>query len=374
MLYRRITKTLALLLCALPLLGCWDSTDIQRRDITTAVITDYDPDTSQYHFYLEIADIGASGSSSGQNARNQFSILHGQGTSFAEAKFDLDRQADNPIYLGATRVVFLTTRFAQGGIEEYMDRIRGTLDYRKAVQIVTTSSTPDDLFNGDSENSTSTGFALEQDINHLVDEGLSLKATVGDLLQALALKKAGFVVPHVIYESGDITRNGYTIFKNGRMVGYIGGEGSKGLVYLLNPHATFVYEVEYNSAKIAVQVKRKGLKITPEWDGEKARFRVVLQLQADILYRSEDFPLKADLFDRFHTKLNGLVAEDVRSIIEAAQVTYQDDFLEFYKYFHACYPDAFDAMDWQDKFHQADIDLIIACTMAPNGLNNMQTQ
>jgi hypothetical protein len=227
---------------------------------------------------------------------------------------------------------------------------------------------------GESENSPSTGFALERDINHLADAGQSLKSTVGDLLQALAVKKAGFVVPHVIFENGDITRNGYTVFKNGRMIGFMGAEDCKGLMYLLNPDASFIYEVEYNSAKITVQVKRKSLKVTPEWDGEKARFKVTLQLQASILYRSEDFPLKAELFDRFHARLNGLLAEDVRRVIEAAQVTYQNDFLEFYKYFRARYPDAFEAMDWQDKFHQADIDLVIACTLGLNGLNDMQTQ
>ncbi len=372
MLYRRAIKILALLLCGMPLLGCWDATDIQQKNITTAVITDFDPQTDQYHFYVEIANISAVGSSNGQNMQNEFTVLHAIGSSLAEAKFDLDRHADNPIYLGATRVVFLTTRFAQGGIEEYINRIRGTLDYRKAVQLVTTPSTPEEIFNGESENSASTGFAVERDIIHLSNDGQSLVTTVGDLLQALAVKKAGFVVPQVVFEKGDVARNGYCVFKNGRMVGHLDGENSKGLVYLLNPGAMFIYEVEYNSAKIAVQVKRKGLKVTPEWDGEKVRFRMVLQMQGNILYRSEDFPLTAELFDRFHTKLNGILAEDVRKVIEAAQVTYQNDYLEFYKYFNARYPDAFEAMDWQDKFHQADIDLVIACTMGPYGLNDMQ--
>ncbi len=372
MLYRRASKILALLLCALPLLGCWDSTDIQDKNITTAVITDFDPDTGLYHFYVEIANISASANSNGKKVQNEFTVMHAAGTSFAEAKFDLDRQADNPIYLGATRVVFLTTRFAQCGIEEYINRIRGTQEYRKAVQLVTTPSTPEEIFNGESENNASTGFAVEQDVMHLSNDGQALVTTVGDLLQALAVKKAGFVVPQVIFEAGDVARNGYCVFKSGRMVGHLDGENSKGLVYLLNPDAKFIYEVEYNSAKITVEVKRKSLKVTPEWDGDKARFKVDLTVQASILYRSEDFPLTADLFDRFHARLNGLLADDIRKVIEAAQVTYQNDFLEFYKYFRARYPDAFDAMDWQDKFHQADIDLVIACSMGPYGLNDMQ--
>ncbi len=371
MLYRKTVKAFALLLCLLPLLGCWDATDIQQKDITTAVITDFDPETNQYHFYVEIANISAS-SASEQKVKNEFTVLHAVGASLVEAKFDLDRHADNPIYLGATRVVFLTTRFAQGGIEEYINRIRGTADYRKAVQLVTTPSTPEEIFNGESENSASIGFAVERDIVHLANDGQSIVTTVGDLLHALAIKKVGFVVPQVIFEQGDVSRNGYCIFKNGRMVGHMDGENSKGLVFLRNPGAKFNYEVEYNSAKITVEAKRKGLKVTPEWDGEKARFKVELDVQARILYRSEDFPLTAELFDRFHTKLNGLLAEDVRKVIEAAQVTYQNDYLEFYKYFNARYPDAFEAMDWQDKFHQADIDLVIACTMGPYGLNDMQ--
>ncbi len=126
---KRIPKILIVLIVVLfTTSGCWDSTNIEDRDICTSVIADKDGDT--YTFYVEVPDISLKfqNSQSEQGANLKASIVKGSGKSYAEARTALDRALNKPVYLGAVQSLILTERLADSGIDEYALRLRQLIE------------------------------------------------------------------------------------------------------------------------------------------------------------------------------------------------------------------------------------------------------
>jgi Ger(x)C family germination protein len=355
------------------LTACWDSRDIQEKDIATAVITDYD--NGVYSFLVEIANIrGSKKSNGGGESSNKFDVIKSQGSSFPSARYSLDRKADSPLFLGATRAIVVTDRLAEHGIEEYINRIRGTTDYRQTIDVVTTSSSPEDIFKVQPENDISAGFAIEDTLETIRNNGQGIHVNVGNVLQALTVKKVGFLLSQINAEGGEIMLTGYSIFKDTKMVGHIPAEENKGLIYLLSPHAKFIYDVEYKDNKLAIETTLKKHKVIPYYDQNNLKFKIHLEFEGQILYMSKLSPVSDELKNKYEEVLRDLIYKDVSSTLEKAQKRFECDYLEFYKHFRIYYPQAFKTIKWNEAFSQADMEIDIKVEVKAAGMYDIDPQ
>jgi len=360
-----------LILIITPLLsGCWDSDDIQEKDIHITQLADYKD--KNYILYGEVASLTSKSKKSGEAESNKtpdFNIIMARGKTLAQARDEMNRRSANPIYLGAGRILAFTDRMAELGLEEYLNRSRAQHDTRKSLKIITTSDEPEVLLNAEPDNSSSVGLAVDKMMESLVDEGSSFNVNIGKIFEALAVKKVGFLIPEVDIKNSEITFTGYTVFDNAKKIGFIRAEDRQGVVYLLQPKANFDYEIWSNSRMFYLKASLRKKKIeTISVDG-KLSFDISMNFAAELNYSNKALPLSAEEKTRLQVLLADAIRQDILEALEASQKTYQCDYLQIYRYFRAEHNSEFKTIDWKKAYSEAgsevDVNVLIVDSELP---------
>lgn len=349
--------------------GCWDSLNIEDRDICTTVVVDKDDDN--YIFYVEVPDISMNfqnpQSEGGQGIKT--SIVKGSGKSYAEARASLDRALNKTIYLGAVQSLILTERLAESGIDEYAMRLRQLTDYRKTMDVIITPDKPEDFLAVHPSNEATVGFAIEDSLENMSTLGISYHLSLADLLQKLSSANPCYLVNTLAVKDGQIVLIGNTVFSGGRRIGFIPFEESRGAVILLShgrQKPKFDYVVGTEDKTVTLETKLKGKKITAAYDGEKASFELSLNFEAMELYPSCRMTVSKETESQLKEHLEAQIRDDIQETIEKSQKEYECDYLSFSEPFRISFPEAYEKMNWEDEFKKAEFNVNVSVKLKPN--------
>lgn len=342
--------------------GCWDSEDIQNKDIITATIVDYK--NGKFIFWNEIANIKGSR----KEKQGTFSILKSEGNTITSARDNVDRRNDHPIFLGAIRAIIFTKDMAEYGIEPYMNRVRSLQDSRKTMDIAITFNDPEMIMNSHSHNGVSTAFTIENELKGLERNNSIFRVTGEDILQSLTVKNVGFAVPSIKYDEGDIIFNGYSIFKNGKIIGFIPAEQRKGLVYLVAKKSRSSYEVVEKDNKFIIDTTMKKRKIKPTFENGKLKLKINMDFRGEITYMENLAPISDEIKNKIEKSLTTMIKNDVQKTIAISQNEFKCDYFYFYKYFRTHYRKEFENINWNEVYSKAYIDININAQIKPKGM------
>ncbi len=324
----------------------------------------------EYHFYGEVADLGGQsrrGGAGGQGNLN-FSIIKASGETYTQARDDLNRKSSRPVYLGALKVLIFTDRLAFQGVEEYLNRSRTQRNTRKSLKIITSADEPEDLLNAGLDNGSSVGLAIDNIQDNLMKEGSSFFVDIGDLLEALAVKKVGFLIPAMAVVDSHITLTGYTVFENAKKVGFIPQNERRGVVFFLNPQGSFHYEVTLNSKRYELDVTLNNKKITTLYAGEELMIQIQMGFKAVLNYGATAQPLTIADREALEDLLEEAVLDDILQALDTSQKEYALDYLGIYRHFRAQHNSAFQTIDWKQAYSDAATEVTTDVTLVQSEL------
>jgi len=357
-LFKNRCKLIVLLLLIIFLLtGCWDAADVSSLDLSTMVILDRKGD--ELSFTLEIAKISSvsgSGEGGGGGGKKQ-TYLTGTGKDLAEARHALDMQMDKPLFLGTVRALILTERAAANDLAEYLFRLRENQEYRQKVNISIIQDDPQALTEAENETDQPLGFVIDDTIHTGQANGHTCAVTTEKYVNDI-LAKRGFIIQHIGLADKQIKLDGYSVFRDAKLVGFISMESSSGLSYMLSDQPIWVYRLPGDGGFITAEVKLGHREIKPSYHDGQVSFRVQLTFKATIQYKTEVslFPLNEQNIQQYSDDLNQVLAQEVRAAIEQSQNEFQSDYLEFGEAFRLAYPDEFERMDWSAEYLKAIIE------------------
>lgn len=342
--------------------GCWDSVDIQKEDIHISEAIDYKD--GLYHFHGEVADMsGQSQNSENSQGGQNFLISNASGKTLTETRDNLERKSSNPVYLGACKILIFSDRLSELGVEEYLNRSRTQHNTRKSLKIITTSDELEEFLNVKTDNSAFLGFAVDNMLENMIKTGSSFNVDIGNLLEALAVKKVGFLIPAVNIENENITLTGYTVFKNAKKIGLISAEDRKGIVYFLNPKARFNYEIKKDSEIFQLETSLKRKKIKTSYDGNQVTIKVQMDFSTILNYMNKIHPISTSDKDELQALLSEVLKQDILSALETSQKQYALDYLEIYRYFRAQNNRVFKNINWQQAYADAAVEVEVNATI-----------
>ena len=351
--------------------GCWDALDVDDRDICTAVVVDRQGD--DYTFFVEIPSITAriqrqeSGQGGGQSLNTV--IAKGSGTTYAEARMNLDKVLNKPLYLGAVQSLILTEALADSGIEEYTLRLRQMIEYRKTMDVIVTPDKPEELLGLQPENEATVGFAVEDSLESMTKLGLTYHLSLADLLQKLESKNPCYLMNTMSVKAGQLSVTGSAVFSGGKRRGFIPFEESRGIAMLI-AHGSikpkFDYVVTVDGYTFTLETTLKNRKITARYDGVKPSFDVTLHFDARGLYPSGKVRITEALRGQTAGKLKEDLTNELLRTIERSQKEYESDYLSFSEPFRIAYPDAYEEMNWHDEFKKAEFNVEADVKVLPN--------
>ena len=354
MLKKTVSILMALVLTLMS--GCWDARDIEDLDICTAVVVDWQD--GEYAFYVEVVDIATNKKSdegSGQGLKT--TVVKGQGESFAEARHDLDKMLNKPVYLGAVQSLIMTDNLVDHGLEEYMYRVREIGEYRKTMDMIVTPDNPEHLLSIQPENSPTIGFSIEDTLQNLLEQGVTFHMSLADVLQKLCAHNKGYLLSTLGIKLEQISLLGYTIFNGGQRIGYIPYEDARGIVFVIlggeKRTPKFLYVVNVGENVYTLETSMKSNVIKAGWDGSRASFTVNTDFEAKLLYQSFASPVTPEVEKQIKTGLSDQLLADVTQAIQTS-VGYGCDYLYFSEPFRITYPSVYDQVDWDSTFTNAD--------------------
>jgi spore germination protein KC len=360
---KKAVKTIALLAAALCLTGCFDALDIEDRDICTAVVVDKEEDG--YSFTVEVAAISSKiqnpqsekGAGQGQNTN----IVKGMGKTFVEARHNLDRELNKPVYLGAVQAVVITENMSKSDIEEYTFRIRQMQEYRKTMDVLVTPDKPEEFLKIQPENAQTVGFAIEYTLDNLIELGTTFHMSLADLLQKLVSKNPSYLMSTVAVQNSQIALVGYAVFDGGKQVGYIPYEQARGIIYLADIESTpkFDYLLPIKDVNISASAALVKREIKAYYDNGRILFALNLSFDTIILHPSSKIPVTKKMVEEAKEKQKELLMQDILMTLGFSRNYFGLDYLSFSEAFRIAYPDEFEGMDWKKEFKNAEFSVNI---------------
>jgi len=370
------------LLLAVLISGCSDfsnysdSKDINDKLIVTTIACD--KKDGEIWFYIEIANIQASqgGEAGGGSTGDKYITVKAHGKTFTEARQNLDRKLDQPLYLSGARTLLLTENFAKEDLVEYLYRLRADETYRKKVITIIIRENTKKLFKALHEQNDSVGYSIEKTMKTLDGSGESFSRSTSRLLENLSDTNAGILIPCIGLQDKEISLVGYSVVNDTKVTDFIPIEASKGLVMLKAEKARSYFIVPYNDFQFTVETTLTKRKVKASYVDGKINFAVTLAFKAKVMYGDKKTPYNLDdnATQEMTATLKEMIEKELLAAIVQAQKEYKTDYLQMDDIFRIKYPVEFEKMDWQNEFLKANITIdtkvvLSATHMMDYGLN-----
>ncbi|OQB23271.1 MAG: Spore germination protein A3 precursor [Firmicutes bacterium ADurb.Bin182] len=342
------------LIAALFLTGCWDEQNINDLDIITMVI--FDKKDEEYHFYVEVATIQTARQEQGNAQVPMSTFVHARGKTITEARENIDRQLDRPIYLATVRTLIITERAAKNDLEEYLYRLRADPSYRQKLLLITTRDEPEELIKTEPDNNMLVGFSFDDTLRSTIDEGQAIKITLNHCFQSL-LSKDPFLLPCMGLFEDHIILRGYSVISENKCSGIIPVELSKPIVYMLGKNPFWHYRVPLEDKTVTIRAELQRKKIKPKYAQGKISFVMKFDFKAIVEYFDimDKKPLDKATEEAIKEKFKKILEDEFKNTIVLSQKSYEIDYLGFGDEFKMHYPDEFESMDWDKEYPKSSI-------------------
>ncbi len=355
-----------MLLAAMLAGGCWDLQDIEQRDIAAAIIIDFNED--EYVYYTEIAAISSKIQDplTEQGREPGSIVVRGRGNTLAQAREDVDRELNKPIFVGAVQAIMVTTRMAEHGIREYVYRIRQMNEFRKTVDVLVIKDEPQQFLDSRPENASSVGFATEFTVMNLHESGKTFHMTLADLYEKLASQNDCYIMSILSNASGQIKLVGYAVFDGSKMVGEIGC--GHGVVYIASyrTEPDFVYTVPVGDTHVTIEAKMKSRQICAYYEDNKVRFKLDFSFECTELYPETNIHVTLQMQQELKKTLEQMILQEISDAILTSRDKYGCDYMSFSEPFRIKYPDIYNTMDWDIEFKNATFDISVSAVLGPD--------
>ncbi len=340
--------------------GCWDAIDVNNKILVVTVITDMKGGDLYYYIEAPNLEKEQNQQSSGGESSNYFT-MSAKGSSYADVRRHMDAKADNPLYLGTVRALIITDELARFDIDEYILRMQSDNQYRKALNIITSSSEPNEILSVYPPNNISVGESISESITTLKSLGKVVSYTISDILDFIS-SNTSFVLVNMDVEDGLLTYNGYSIIRQNKMVGFIPVEESKGLVWLLGDNIIRIYTVPFDNYSATIQVKLSNKSFRPFYEDGKLVYDVKFKMNSELMNLSKNVKIDGELQKTIKDKLQNQIANDIAMGIKQSK-EFQCDYLGFKESYRIKYPNNMKTIDWDDTYKNADFRIYVESTL-----------
>lgn len=355
-------------LAALFLAGCWDAKDIANLTVVTLVGVDKNEDGVR--LLLEYRPHHGQSKQTEQSSPTSELVI-GEGANLMDAQASYHTRNPDDLYQGAVRALVFSESYAQAGIEEYLNRIGSIREYRKNVNVFTTTADIDDLFDAEALNVQSVGFNIEHMAGQLDFNGMDYNAKISHIVENSRVLNTGYILDNLDIVENKIQRTGYSVFKNNKKTGSIPEEKLKGIHYLVLDKANAGYTFEYEGVRYSISADLKSRKIKPVYYQDGAlQFKVDVSLRCEIFGLSKNVKIDDEKMEELGLVISDLVKQDIEDSINTSQTKFQCDYLYFYKYFRAKYGSLFKELNWNEVYERAKIEIDVKANVIAGNMKN----
>jgi spore germination protein KC len=380
---KRTTVHLLLFLSIQTLLlsGCWDRTEINDLAIITAAGLDI---TKEHQVELSVK-IFTSQTSKGQGmggmstsdggGPGQFAVQSATGVTLADAASKLQQMLPHKVFWGQDEVFVFGERLAKQGLAEPMEFLTRHPAPREHANVFVSKGLAKDVLRLNPPMEQSVADVLREMAKSQTGLNISLK----EFAQMMAGKAGAAAVPWVEIKGNQDDQgetpviHGTAIIKNGKMVGHVNPEVTRGIMWLRNEVKSATVNVRPQGTKgyVSLFLLRSHTKLVPHIEGNNWSVTVKIETEDDIVENSTDLNLM-DMknLPSLESAMRADIEKRVKSALTEAQERLNADIFGFADAFYRKYPKEWNRAkdDWDERYPKVKVKLETKAKVVRPGL------
>lgn len=356
-----------IILSLLFLTGCWDYKDINKREVAIAIGADYMDDG------IKLVSESAKISSPYQDNKKQIDTYENIaiGGEFDDARASYDAREAFQFFTGAVRCIVCSQRYGEKGIEPYINRINSIVGFRNSVLVVISEQPTEMLFRKEVANDISVGYAIQDTIKNMEDEGTALYKTVQNIKSDIDFKNIGYLLPYVTVNNNVVEYLGMAVMKNSKLIGTIKREESSGFLLMLSEKPVMAkaftkQDDTKNLLSVKTMLRKRSIKT--KYEDKKIDVYIDLKLKAQLQYEYYIQPLSKENVKKVEDDISDKIKESVLSAVKRSQKEFKSDVFSFARYFKAEHPNEYKNMDWEKEYPDINFHVNVSTTIINTNL------
>jgi spore germination protein KC len=351
----RYKNIVFILLLPLLLTGCWDYNDINKRSISISI--GVDDVNGNVEFTGENAKLRATSSQKESSAQTISTYtFRSLGKNFEESRGDYDAKMPGQYFAGATRCIVFSRKYAKKGIEFYINRLSNIAGFRDSVLVTVSKERPRDLFRKKVENDICIGYAIQDTIKYLDDNGVALYKTVSEINSDINFKSIGYFLPYVTVNKNTVKYLGLAAMKGSKLIGIVKRKDSNGILFLLSTRAMntrFIQSPRNNKNLISIKTKLAKRSITTSYGDKKINIFIDLKLKSQIQYEKKTQPINKQDIKKIENIISSKIKKAILSATNSSKNKFKSDVFGFARYFKADNYQVYKHIDWNKEYPKA---------------------
>jgi spore germination protein KC len=391
---KNIIAFLAIML-TLPLLeGCWNQEELTNLALVMAIGIDKAKQGKGYDITFEIVNPGNVASSfMGGGQGSPVAVYKSTGKTLLEASRNASKKISRRIYYAHTSAIVISEQVAREGIYDLLDILDRDTVFRSTTEIFIARK-------DSAENIVSTITILDKiPVNKMVKSlnvteqmlGENTKITLNDLISNVIRqgkepfangvtlagdKKQGKKLSNIESDMPGviIKTDGIAMFKDGKLIGWIDGSKSRGVMWVLDKVKGTDIHIDWQGKKHAIGflIRRSNVKVSANMKNGKPVIQVGIKTEGDI--EEVNTPLDvADLkiIKKMEKKLSKEIEQEVSQSIKYVQ-SKKTDILGFGEKIHIAYPKSWKNLEnnWNNTFATMEVTVKVDAFIRRNGIRN----
>jgi spore germination protein KC len=389
---KRVMIYLLLLGITISLTGCWNSRELRNLAFVLAMGIDRSPQTNEYNVSFQVVIPGsvATGLTGGGGTTTPVVIYTGKGKTLFGAIRNASKKVPRQLFFAHLQLVVIGEKLAKHGIQDLFDFFERSKEPRlttmvlvargsEAKSIISTLTAlekiPANSITGKVKMSSillSENYRIEiyEVLRGLVSEGEPLINGVkltGDPDKGKDKSNVEKTNPEA-----QVIIQGMTIFKNGKLKGWLDDDEARGTTWILNKMNSTIVELDCKEEKnsIAVEIIRSSTKLHVEIKNGKPIFHIHVKEEGNLNEVQcpidlSDVSVLSDLENKWEIRTK----KEVMSAVKAAKKE-KSDFLGFGDAVDRANPKLWEKIknDWGEKFATSKVDVKVDAYIRRSGM------
>lgn len=259
-----------ILLCAVVLTGCWNQRELSQLAMVTAIGIDKTSKGDEYRVSLQVINPSSVAGGQGDGGGGQTSaiaVYTGTGSTLTTAIHKTSQKVPRELLFTHVQLIVIGESCAKRGIQGLFDVFERYAETRLTSFVLVAKGS-------DAKTMISAMSPLERiPVNAIVGKmknteelwSENIKVTIDEVIRNLVSKGNGMVISGVTTggtpggkqkKSADIIKiNGMALFKSSRLVRWLNGNESRGVMWVKNKMESTIYDLDCKDMKRAIAVK-----------------------------------------------------------------------------------------------------------------------
>lgn len=383
MVMKRGTVLFILLLIQTFLLsGCWDRTEVNDLAIIMGAGVDLTEDHQlelSVNLFLPSPSgqqiTKQSGSEGGSTGLGVSIVRTVRGATLAEAVSKLQQYVSRELFWGQDEVYIFGKSLAEAGIYEPMEFLLRHPDVSERANVFVSKKTAKEVL----EVSPPVEDTVSEALREIARGRTGMDITLTELAQMMAGKSKAAVIPMIDVKEKQSTNEtfpyilGTAIIKNGKMVGSMDENVTRGAMWIRNEveKATITVSRKNERGAVSVLLFKSQTEVDAHIDGDRWSITVRIHSVDDIVENNtdQDFSIP-DHIEELQTDLEGDINERVYKALDLAQKQLNADIFYFADAFYRKYPQEWKKHSdrWDDIFPNVEVNVQTKLSIRKPGL------